>query len=200
MAAALAGCVAARHAPRRPRRLRARAAAAARGRASRTYARSTASTGLSIADVSAEWSRPPAPAPALADSRGAPRADEIHVDPWRVVQEPSYDYPQVFEAPVPILPERLAAASARRWPPRTVVPDLPALRLAAAARGLALGARGRAAGQFDALLCSGASGSTTPTAGAAIRTAGTSPGTRRGEPLGAPRVERRVPRLGRRGG
>ncbi|HMN64826.1 MAG: hypothetical protein KF786_07465 [Burkholderiaceae bacterium] len=44
----------------------------------------------------------------LTDADGRRRDDEIYDRPWRVVQEPSYDYTQIFDRPVPLLPEPLA--------------------------------------------------------------------------------------------
>lgn len=44
----------------------------------------------------------------LTDEHGERRDDEIYDRPWRVVQEPSYDATQVFDRPLPLLPEPLA--------------------------------------------------------------------------------------------
>lgn len=59
----------------------------------------------------------------LTDSRGRARADEVYTEPWLVVVEPFYDYPQTFETPVPILPEVLAAGAQSRITTAYRVPD-----------------------------------------------------------------------------
>ena len=60
----------------------------------------------------------------LDDSRGRPRAEEIYSQPWRVVGEPMYDQPQLFESPVPILPETLMPGARSRTDTAYTVPGL----------------------------------------------------------------------------
>lgn len=48
---------------------------------------------------------------ALSSSGPRKRDDEIYADPTHIVQESAYDYTQVFEQPVAVLPEPLAAGA-----------------------------------------------------------------------------------------
>lgn len=50
----------------------------------------------------------------LTDSRGKPRPDEVYEGAWRVIEEPFYDYLQVFEQPAPLLPDTLAVGESSR--------------------------------------------------------------------------------------
>ncbi len=48
----------------------------------------------------------------LAGSAARKRDDEIYAEAMRIVQEPAYDFTQVFEQPVPVMPERFVAGPA----------------------------------------------------------------------------------------
>lgn len=89
----------------------------------------------------------------LTDSRGTPRPDEIYADAWRVLQEPFYDFLQVFEQPVPLLPDVLAAGESSRLDTSYGVPQTPGERYAWQQRlHAAQWERVRVpAGEFDAL-------------------------------------------------
>ena len=50
----------------------------------------------------------------LTDADGRARPDEVYADAWRVIEEPFYDYLQVFEQPVPLLPEVMAVGETSR--------------------------------------------------------------------------------------
>ena len=47
----------------------------------------------------------------LTDADGKRRDDEVYAGAWNVVQEPSYDITQIFDRPVPLVPEPPAAGS-----------------------------------------------------------------------------------------
>lgn len=49
----------------------------------------------------------------LTDARGQPAGEEHWAGPWDVLLEPAYDAPQRFDAPMPLLPDRLAPGSRR---------------------------------------------------------------------------------------
>lgn len=89
----------------------------------------------------------------LTDSRGQPRADEVYENPWRVIEEPFYDYLQVFEQPVPMLPDVLAAGESSQLDTAFQVPQIPGERYAWQQRLRALNwERLRVpAGEFDTL-------------------------------------------------
>ncbi|MCL4185413.1 MAG: hypothetical protein KJ011_18425 [Burkholderiaceae bacterium] len=50
---------------------------------------------------------------ALRDERGAPLGEERWARAWDVIVEPAYDMVQTFEAPMPLLPERLEPGASR---------------------------------------------------------------------------------------
>jgi len=50
---------------------------------------------------------------ALTDERGAPIGEEQWARPWDVIVDLSYDMPQIFEAPMPLLPDRLEPGARR---------------------------------------------------------------------------------------
>lgn len=50
----------------------------------------------------------------LTYSNGQQRPDELYVDPWWVVQEPSYDLLQFFDSPVPLIPRELVSGARER--------------------------------------------------------------------------------------
>ena len=75
--------------------------------------------GSRVSDFYAEVTRDsgggPAPlAVVLSDPQGVRIAEEQWTSPWTVVVDPSYDRPQIFEAPMPYLPDRLEPGSARK--------------------------------------------------------------------------------------
>ncbi|HMM51365.1 MAG TPA: hypothetical protein PKD87_07090 [Burkholderiaceae bacterium] len=45
----------------------------------------------------------------LTEANGRRRDDEVYDRPWRVVEEPWYDYTQIFDRPVPLVPEPIAS-------------------------------------------------------------------------------------------
>ena len=50
----------------------------------------------------------------LTDSRGRPRFDEVYARPWAVLTEATFDYPQTYEQPMPLVPEPIAAGAGSR--------------------------------------------------------------------------------------
>ena len=51
---------------------------------------------------------------ALTDGQGAPAGEERYLGPWQVLLDLSYDQPQRFAQPMPLLPPRLAAGEGSR--------------------------------------------------------------------------------------
>ena len=47
----------------------------------------------------------------VTDDTGAALPDEIYDQPWRVLQEPHYDFVQVFAQPQPVVPARIEAGA-----------------------------------------------------------------------------------------
>jgi len=60
---------------------------------------------------------------ALKDQRGGALGDEQWAHPWSIVVDPSYDTPQIFESPMPYLPDTLVPGARRSDATRYQVPN-----------------------------------------------------------------------------
>lgn len=59
----------------------------------------------------------------LVDSRGRPRPEEVYARAWSAVTEATFDFPQTYEQPVPIVPEPLVVGPSSRLRTAYRVPD-----------------------------------------------------------------------------